>query len=140
MKYSILKTIIKHNRKTAKGNEELKSYTRENENDLALGMLKETVFCETDQKKINDYFQQFSYENEIHLFVEKLIDSIGFTTDKKTEEITSFFFETEENFSEKHLLWACLDLLIKADITIKNIKQGRMELLRELYAPDRKIE
>lgn len=127
-----MKTIIKHSRKTKNGIEELKSFTRDKENDFALGMLKDSVFCETDQEKMNDYFQQFSYENEIHLFAKKLIDSIGFTTDEKTEEITSFFFEREEDFSEKHLLWACFDLLIKADITINSIKQSRMEQIREL--------
>lgn len=132
MRYIELKTFTKHSRKTKKGIEELKSFSKDRENDLALGMLKDTIFYETDQNKTNDYFQQFSYENEIHNFVESLIERISFTSDKETGEIESFIFESENDFSEKQLLWACFDLLIKADITINNIKQSRMELLREL--------
>ena len=140
MRYIELRTYTKHSRKTKSGMEEYKYYIKESKNDLALGKLKDTIFCETDQNKTNDYFQQFSYESEIHHFVESLIERISFTSDKETGEIESFIFESEDDFSEKQLLWACFDLLIKADITINNIKQSRMGLLRELMQPkERKL-
>ena len=41
-------------------------------------------------------------------------------------------FECEQDFDTKRLLWACMDLLIKADLTISEIKKERMKLLHRV--------
>ncbi|MGN0602215.1 MAG: hypothetical protein ACI4I7_05840 [Oscillospiraceae bacterium] len=112
-----------------------KSYLKDIDKDLALGFIKKSVFVNTSEDSFQKSFEQVSYENEIHCFVSHLLDDLSFLTDED-DEISQYVFEDEENFDIKHLLWACFDMLIKADLTIGEIKRQRMELLREIKMRD----
>lgn len=115
-----------------------KSYSKEIVEDLALGFLKNSVFVNTTEDDFYKGFGQVSYENEIHCFVSRLLDGISAITDED-DEISQYVFEDKQFFDQKHLLWACFDLLIKADLTIGEIKRQRLELLRELEKLKREV-
>ena len=108
-----------------------KSYMKDVQNDNAFGLLKESVFSQTSDKDNEKSFMQYSYENEVSTYVQRLLNGITAVTDENGE-IAQYIFEDKENFDEKHLLWACFDMLIKADMTIKQIKQNRIEMLEKL--------
>lgn len=106
-----------------------KRYFKDQESDDAFGWFKKSAFVNTSEAENEKAFLQHSYENEIHFFVEKLLNGMKTVSDEDGE-IEQYIFEDEERFDERHLLWACFDLLIKADLTIKQIKKERMELIR----------
>ena len=108
-----------------------KSYMKDVQNDNAFGMLKGSAFSQTSDKNNEKSFMQYSYENEVDTFVQRLANGITAVTDENGE-IAQYVFEDEESFDEKHLLWACIDMLLKADITIKQIKQDRIKMLERL--------
>lgn len=115
-----------------------KSYSKDVEEDLALGFLRNSVFINTSEDDFQKGFGQNSYENEIHCFVSRLLSGMSILIDE-TNEISHYVFEDKQLFDEKHLLWACFDLLIKADLTIGEIKQERMELLRKLMTVQSRV-
>ena len=114
-------------------NGEQKIYTKDMPNDLALGLLKGSVFEATTDDEAELRFAQHSYENEVSQFVKRLMDGIESVCGESGETFEYRFF-TDEYFAENKLLWGCFDLLIKADLTIGTIKHERMELLKENIA------
>lgn len=70
-------------------------------------------------------------DNEIQIFVQQLVEGIHMELDKDGM-ISAYTFECEQDFDTKRLLWACMDLLIKADLTISEIKKERMKLLHRV--------
>lgn len=125
MSYTKLQTYTK------KPITEEKSYLKDTPNDNAFGLLKQSAFLSTAEAEHKKCFLLHSYENEIHFFVKRLLKGISAVTDDDGE-IEHYLFEDSERFDEKHLLWACFDLLIKADLTIEIIKRERMHLLGEV--------
>lgn len=102
------------------------------------GLLEDPVFAKDTFDEVLAELNERSYENEVHQFVKKLLDGIGstekITTDRKGESHfrECYFFEDEKSFANNYLLFDCIEMLLKAEITINMIKSGRMELLREL--------
>lgn len=133
MSYTRLKTML-----TIKGNNT--PLYKENAPDHALGLLKNSAFAKTDHESADRCYSQHSYEHEIACFVEKLMKHIEAAEDTETGRICEYSFSDEERFDEKHLLWGCFDLLIKADLTIGVIKQERMELLKENMRLKKELE
>jgi len=86
--------------------------------------------------KYDRYFQHNSYENEVHDFVEKLLNQISAVENSETGKVDCFIFEDESQFTERHLLWGCFDLLIKAELTIGSLKRSRLKLMQELLKQD----
>ena len=85
-----------------------------------------------DEKKNGEkWYLKNSYENEIQIFVQQLVEGIHMELDKEGM-ISAYTFECEQDFDTKRLLWACMDLLIKADLTIGEIKKERMKLLHRI--------
>lgn len=128
MSYTMLKTSITvHDRK---GSKVIKF--KNQDSDHALGLLKSSAFRKTTYAELEKCFLQLNYEHEVHCFVEKLLSGLGAIENEETGEITAYIFEDKEVFTERHLLWACFEFLIKADLTICEIKHERMELLHQL--------
>ena len=98
---------------------------------MAFGFLRTSAFSETDEDCFQRCFLRNSYENEIQIFVQQLVEGIHMELDKDGM-ISAYTFECEQDFDTKRLLWACMDLLIKADLTISEIKKERMKLLHRV--------
>ena len=124
MSYTRLKTYIRRP-------DNSKSYIKDSPNDNAFGLLKCSAFGLSSEEDNKNTFQQYSYENEINLFAERLLNGMSTVLDEDGE-IERYIFEDRESFDERHLLWACFDLLIKADLTIKQLKQERMDMVNGL--------
>ena len=103
---------------------------------LALGLLNDSVFTQPVSAEHDRYFQQNNYEYEVHLFVEKLLNQISAVESSETGKVDCFIFEDESQFTERHLLWGCFDLLIKAELTIGSLKRSRLKLMQELLKQD----
>lgn len=125
MSYTRLKTYIRRPKDNSK------SYIKDSPNDNAFGLLKCSSFGLSTEKEIKNTFQQYSYEYEINSFVERLLNGMSTVLDEDGE-IERYIFEDKDSFDERHLLWACFDLLIKADLTIKQLKQQRMDMVKGL--------
>ena len=123
-------TMIKTYLTITKKGEPVKVYFKNDDGDMALDLLKKSAFVQTTVEDSDKCFMQRSYENEVHQFVERLLDGISGIIDENNE-IRAYCFEDSQDFDERHLLWGCFDLLIKADLTIKTIKESRMEILNE---------
>ena len=98
----------------------------------SIGLLNDSVFTEPVSTEHDRYFQHNSYENEVHDFVEKLLNQISAVENSETGKVDCFIFEDESQFTERHLLWGCFDLLIKAELTIGSLKRSRLKLMQEL--------
>ena len=116
-----------------------KCYAKDTAEDNALGFLKTSAFVKTTAEEHQDSYMQDSYEAEVNFFVERLLDGISTVFDEDGE-IESYIFEDENKFDERHLLWACFDMLIKADLTIKELKKSRMEMVGKLIEIDTESE
>lgn len=125
MSWTKIKTYI------ARPKDGSKCYAKDTAEDNALGFLKTSAFVKTMAEEHRKSYMQNSYEFEVDSFVNQLLGGIGMVFDENGE-IESYIFETNENFDERHLLWACFDMLIKADLTIKQLKKNRMELVGKL--------
>lgn len=95
-------------------------------------LLNESVFAESKIMELDKYFQQNNYENKVNYFVEKLLNQISTIENPETDKAERFIFEDDVDFIERHLLWSCFDLLIKAELMISNLKRSRAILLNEL--------
>ena len=102
----------------------------------SIGLLNDSVFTEPVSTEHDRYFQHNSYENEVHDFVEKLLNQISAVESSETGKVDCFIFEDESQFTERHLLWGCFDLLIKAGLTIGSLKRSRLKLMQELLKQD----
>ncbi len=104
------------------------------------GILEEPIFAHETTDEVFAELNERSYENEIHQFVKRLMNGIGSiektSADRNGE--THFreccYFEDEKSFACNYLLFDCIEMLLKAEITINVIKGQRMELLRKLNA------
>lgn len=102
------------------------------ENGKTLGILSDPVFANDDLNVIAETFAERSYERELSDFVDRIRDGIGCI---ESEEIPGkakeFFFEDKDEFASNYLLFDCMEMLIKAQITINVLKEQRMHLLKE---------
>lgn len=104
-----------------------------------LGLLDEPVFAKEPFDEVLAELNERSYENEIHEFVQRLMDGIG-SCEKPTSDGSGrvcYFFEDEKQFSSNYLLFDCIEMLIKAEITIGIIKHQRLELMKETLKTER---
>lgn len=124
MSYTKIKTYV------VRPKDKSKCYFEDTEIDNALGYLKSSAFVNASDEANRKAFLQHSYEHEIHLFAERLTNGMSAVYDDDGQ-IEQYVFEDKERFDERHLLWACFDLIIKADLTISTLKRARMELLQQ---------
>ena len=104
------------------------------------GILDEPIFAHETFEKVVAELNERSYENEIHQFVERLMNGIG-SFEKTSADRNGdnhfrecCYFEDEKSFACNYLLFDCIEMLLKAEITINVIKGQRLELLRNLNA------
>ena len=102
--------------------------------DVSLFPIIAEYFCVSIDRLFG--YHMNSYENEVHDFVEKLLNQISAVENSETGKVDCFIFEDESQFTERHLLWGCFDLLIKAELTIGSLKRSRMKLMQELLKQD----
>ena len=104
------------------------------------GILDEPIFEHETTKEVFAELNERSYENEIHQFVKIFMNGLGciekVSADGKGESQfrECYFFGNEKDFACNYLLFDCIEMLLKAEITINVIKGQRMELLRKLNA------
>ena len=60
-----------------------KWYLKDSNNDLAFGFLRTSAFSETDEDCFQRCFLRNSYENEIQIFVQQLVEGIHMELDKE---------------------------------------------------------
>ena len=104
------------------------------------GILDEPIFAYDTVEEILAALNERSYENEVHQFVKILMNGLGcvekVSDDRngKTHIRERCYFGNEKDFACNYLLFDCIEMLLKAEITINVIKGQRMELLRNLNA------
>ena len=104
------------------------------------GLLDEPIFAHETTEEVFAELNERSYENEVHQFVKILMNGLGciekVSADGKDENQfrECYFFGNEKDFACNYLLFDCIEMLLKAEITINVIKGQRMELLRNLNA------
>ena len=104
-----------------------------------LGLLDDPVFAKEPFDEVLAELNERSYENEIHEFVKRLMDGIG-NCEKPTSDGSGrvcYYFGDEKQFSSNYLLFDCIEMLIKTEITINVIKEQRRNLLKQTLKNER---
>ena len=110
---------------------------------VTLGLLDDPVFAKEPFDEVLAELNERSYENEVHEFVKRLMDGIGSaeksTSDRNGERVKRecYFLEDEKDFACNYLLFDCIEMLIKAEITINVIKEQRRNLLKQTLKNER---
>ena len=102
---------------------------------VTLGLLDKPIFARDSLEDVLAELNERSYENEVHQFVKTLTDGIG-SFDKGGREC--YYFKDEKDFACNYLLFDCIEMLIKAEITINVIKEQREKLLKDLITDTEK--
>ena len=106
---------------------------------VTLGLLDDPVFAKEPFDEVLAELNERSYENEVHEFVKRLMDGIG-SCEKPTSDGSGrvcYYFGDEKQFSSNYLLFDCIEMLIKAEITINVIKEQRRNLLNQTLKNER---